>query len=210
MKKKILKALLLVGITLAIIPTPVYLAKITQRYAGIVMLTTKTGGGTGFHIKTPNGHTIILTNDHVCRDSKFMMANFGKLRQPVRVLKSGEGVDLCALEPIFEDGLSRFTTPSSLLPHMAAGYGGLSPVSIKFGTFVEPIFVSICTEMELFFCKSVSLELLDAYSFLVIGGHSGSPILNIFGKLTGVINAGNGIHSFAVPIEDVQEFIKDL
>ena len=151
MKK--IKILLIAIAVLFIIPTPVYMAKITQNYAKIVMLTDPgKGGGTGFHIVVPSGKTFILTNAHVCRNAKSMVVGYDKKRWVREVVEVSNKYDLCLLNPTFDDGVSMMANPTSFLPHMAAGYGALSPLTISVGTYVESIYTDLCLDAQLFRC----------------------------------------------------------
>lgn len=62
------------------------------------------GGGTGFHVKGPSGKTYIMTNRHVCDDSKdgtMWVAIDGVTRDhSLKIIKKSETADLCLMEPV--------------------------------------------------------------------------------------------------------------
>lgn len=205
--KKSIKPLLLFILLLFIVPTPVYLAKIAQNHAKIVLITRPNGsGGTGFHVKSPSGKFYILTNAHICIGHSVMNIAYNRSKWRSRVLQISRKYDLCLMDPVFDEGISRFSEPTSFLPHFAAGYGAMSPVTVGIGTLVNEIYVY----MRLHIALPTQRFLLDGYTFAIVGGHSGSPVFNIFGELTGVVNGLNGMHSFAVPIDHVEEFLSNF
>lgn len=205
-----MKKLLLLAIPLLFLPYNSIISNYLNKKAGIVAILIGNGGGTGFHFKMPNNKWIILTNKHVCDDAKVVKVSDGDTIVERKVITTSPDYDLCAVEPTKEFGLDNTDEPSNLLPSITAGHGALSPITTNIGFHSGKVFMPICVEALFFSCsKSIIIE-LDAYDLKVIGGHSGSPIMDLRGNLVGVINAGNGLHSFAVPIKHVREFLSNL
>lgn len=75
------------------------------------------GGGTGFHVKGPSGKTYIMTNRHVCDDSKdgtMWVAIDGRTKdRSLKIIQKSATADLCLMEGIpGVEGLDIGDTPS--------------------------------------------------------------------------------------------------
>ena len=174
------------------------------------------GGGTGFHVTTKLGNTYILTNKHVCELAKYNSKNQpyveivnGHSTTIKRVLHMYNKHDLCLVEPIFRSGISRISDSVDVLPVLTAGYGALDPVSFALGFKRGEHLALLCVERSFFFCNKVAKIKSDAYSMIVIGGHSGSPILSPTGALVGVIYAGSSRNSLGVPPKYIRDFLEN-
>lgn len=62
-----------------------------------------------------------------------------------------------------------------------------------------------------YFCEAIT-KLAYQTTITILPGNSGSPLLNMYGKVVGVIFANNASHAFwgsAVSLHDIKEFLKD-
>lgn len=176
------------------------------------------GGGTGFHITNKFNETYILTNKHVCGVAEYdkktqsywvdIVYNAKVLKRKIVALSKKH--DLCLIEPIFDNGISRFATPHLALPVIVAGYGSLNPITSSVGFYRNPHIGLVCVEGGFMGCIKIARYNTDVYTTIIEGGHSGSPILSPTGALAGVVFAGDGKLTVAVPIKYVVEFISEL
>lgn len=231
------KLLALLIVILLLIPiAPQILHKVLVNHANIVMLLSPdyNGGGTGFHVKAPSGKIYIMTNKHVCSAAKQIKFKIEKVKVDKKIVKMKVGIgplymavadghkvvnkkvisiyeehDLCLVEPIKDSGLTRLNNPIDFLPVVTAGFGGLDSLSANLGYRNGPHMASICYEGGFFGCTDLRFLKTDAYTFLVRGGHSGSPVLSPHGSLIGVVFAGSGFETLVVPIAYVVDFLKD-
>lgn len=213
--------------------------KILKNHAKIVMIMSPKfrGGGTGFHIQAPSGRTYIMTNRHVCEvgqykafkkipvrkdeNGKIIYAKKGVGLRYVKIvdgfdvkeraiLKVSQKHDLCLIQPTKKNGIMRIGTPIDLLPVLTAGFGGLDSISANIGYRNGPHMASVCYESAfLFGCTDLRFMKTDAYTFIVRGGHSGSPVISPLGSLVGVVFAGSGRETLVVPIKFVTDFLKN-
>ena len=123
-----------------------------SEYVVMLILPGGEGGGTGFHVKLPDGKTYIMTNNHVCgADKEYRGKGKGDPRAPFMIAKKANGQmqktrilystggspDICILDPIQKNGLeiSEGTAPylsSSNLAQMftySSGHPILSTLS---------------------------------------------------------------------------------
>jgi len=195
-------------------------------------------GGTGVHIKLPSGKTAILTNSHVCEsllknDGIFVEYSPERLL-PKRIIEISDDTDLCLVEPV--EGIKGLKLASNAYNGelvSALGFPNLNPLTMVEGELVEkkPILVldhiidvddpdDTCslpknkkdkinywfTEVEACFTN------IDAYwtTLVVRPGNSGSPVLNKWGNVVGLIFAGDQRTGWgaAIPLEQIKDFIK--
>jgi S1-C subfamily serine protease len=173
------------------------------------------GGGTGFHIQAPSGKFYIMTNRHVCeaaevrKDGVYMEVADGYTIVERRVISISAKHDLCILEPLHDSGITRIGEAKSILPVITSGYGRLNPITSSVGFQRSEHIAHVCMEASFFGCTRVERFKTHAYTMIVVGGHSGSPIIDPLGRLVGVIFAGDRFTSLAVPAEYVKEFLQD-
>ena len=159
-------------------------------------------GGTGFLI-TYNGKSHIITNKHVCNGvgSNGLIQINAKLGIFVQSYRLYKDHDLCVIKApkILGEGLKLGSNPTIGDNIYMMGHPKLQPARLVSGFYflTEKIFVE---------------ELLSSYRMLITSfpGNSGSPILNIYGHVIGVLYAGSEIDSLAVPLKDLESFLKSL
>jgi len=210
---------------------------ILRSYVGskVVKLKGINSGGTGFFVKGKSGKTYIMTNRHVCKvkdKSSYLNASRGEsvIRVRVKVIEESKKHDLCLIESFdttvgldLADGIDKNETV------MAIGHPGLEHLILSKGKFIANTIISIITSYNVINEKECLGKLIDvnhplAFNvcvkefmssriFLYIRpGSSGSPLVNFFGNIVGVIFAGNSedhLKSYAVPLQYVKDFLKD-
>ena len=200
------------------------------------------GGGTGFHVISPSGKTYILTNNHVCQladKNDEVVVKYGSEITKQKVLFRSKKTDLCLVHPLHKSGISVANNVGLGQLVNLVGHPGLRPLSVSKGeiigsTSIELVFgvnlkagqcfgrtinVEDLNGMEKFLLKMSGIDTLcivnvKALQFNGISypGNSGSPVVNDWGNLIGVLFAGNReafTDSFLIPLDDVKEFLSD-
>lgn len=187
-------------------------------------------GGTGFAVEAPSGQTYILTNAHVCVGiEKPMVVDFKNNRQvPLRVIEVSRETDLCLVESV--GNLKGLKMGSSLEIGDGVGIVGhpaLMDLTLTKGDLIEfmeaivPVPPEFCEQAPLnggpfvetdnifFPCVEV-IKPAGQTTVQIIGGSSGSPVVNMFGNVVGVAFAGrNDTHwAVIVPLKEVEKFLK--
>lgn len=208
----------------------------------IVKLTNHEGnsGATGFVVRGASGKKYILTNQHVCElaNGGSLLANYQGEQFPVQVAKSYVWNDLCAMEAHRPLGMALHVARSVSIGETlyAVGHPLLEPTSVTSGEISGAMFISIPvkTNPKEGECSGPTYQVLDTsgsmYAFfgvtsvcvrnlevntgtvVILPGNSGSPILNIYGSVVGVMFAANeaGTRSYSVPLSDLKDFLGEL
>ena len=200
-----------------------------------VVMLTKTykarSGGTGFAIKAPSGKLYTMTNAHICKIGKSLTAHTQDgSSQVIKVIKIYEKHDLCLMEPI--KGLRPIAIADSIDLHEKVyliGHPALRPLTFESGYYVGPYDIKLwidCKTGKAITNPSIQdfMKMLKGFqncsktfdtqhiNNIAYGGNSGSPVLNKFGNLIGVLFAGHRFQntaSYTVPLKVIKEFLKD-
>ncbi len=197
-------------------------------------------GGTGFAIKAPSGKSYTLTNAHICRMGQNLVAHKqnGEM-QAVKVIKIYPKHDLCIMTAVA--GLRPLKIASNIQKHerlWLIGHPSLRDATLESGHFVGPTTIRLQSKCSSKHQKAVNAILTknpnligiivaQQYQFryctkqmtanhinnIAYGGNSGSPVLNMFGNVVGVLYAGSPSQptaSYIVPLNEVHKFLKDL
>lgn len=198
-----------------------------------VQIFGQEGSGSGSHVKLANGKVVILTNKHICDMTGPLMvkAEGTEVRVARNVIKISKDHDLCVIEGLEgHDGIKIGSDPEIGDELYTLGHPRGEALNVSKGEYFdnkvielgeEPRADGTCSEGKLVtqdtffgpveFCvaKKNTIEL----STPTYPGNSGSPVVNKYGRLVGVIFAGNpSIENmgFAVPLSYVKEFLANL
>lgn len=194
------------------------------------------GSGTAFEMKTPSGKVITVTNAHICElaNSKGEIAILEKRHSnrliPKKVIEVYEENDLCVVEGL--DGYEGLELGSDLEvgePVFSFGYPLGQALHFSDGRVKEFGKVTLLDEetpvdkcvgprhkvqkMQIwFFIVDVCTKSFDSVqtSMVIYGGNSGSPMVNMWGNVVGVVFAGNSRTNWgsAVPLKDLKQLLK--
>lgn len=192
-------------------------------------------GGSGSIIATGTYKSIVLTNAHVCdvlnKDGGYVQKEDGSRYMAVGYFKS-QFHDLCALWVAADLGASiKLATkaPEMYSEATITGHPNLLPNVINKGNFGNRETIQIMTSVRPCSKEEASSDfgiicfllggvpIITTYesitvSATIMGGSSGSAVLNDSGELSGVVFAGRGSglsYAFIVPFEFVASFIKE-
>jgi S1-C subfamily serine protease len=192
-------------------------------------LGTESSGGTGFIMNTQRGN-VIITNAHICE--VLGVSGLGQVRIPTEakprlahVVKISSRADLCMMTA-FDDieGLTLGSAPSlNDLVHVV-GHPLLQPSTPISGRIVAKtiaLIPSVIDRCEPRRGSSVAGTFLfmcwNAYNanmstLVIYPGNSGSPVVNFYGNVIGVVFASNRItiHGLLVTFQDLKEFLEEL
>lgn len=193
------------------------------------------GSGTGFQVKAPSGKVYTLTNAHVCELQKDGMVlvsekqNSGRM-VPRRVIEVYSENDLCLVEGL--EGYTGLTLADSVdMGELVWSIGyplgssmntssGLTKSIGKVLVAESQIPVDQCKgknrkiqEIEGFFGFVIQICVVERTGMQTnvptFPGNSGSPLVNFYGNVVGVIFASNNGTNwgYAVPLSDVKTFL---
>lgn len=187
----------------------------------------KNGAGTGFHVKLKSGELAILTNKHVCDmgDPKNKMVIIEKNGEeiPRRVLERYEHHDLCLVEALSEneDYIDIASDSSEGEDLVIIGHPGARDLTLAHGEFIGKKVIMLQSEITdpsqcqgevaQFFLSYVCMEAFSSHAISAIayGGNSGSPVVNKYGNVIGVLFAGSNqpTDSYMVPLKYIKDFL---
>ena len=205
--------------------------------SSVVMLTkslSKYSGGTGFQIKLPSGKLAIMTNKHICELGKWLYAHTqdGK-SQLVKVIEEYKGHDLCLMTPVKNLRPLKIARDLDLHERVwLVGHPALRPLTLESGHYVGPIRIRMYVScrgkrrrpVEVPIKSNILEEFFKMYyngcmkyfnthhiNNIAYGGNSGSPVINKYGNVIGVLFAGSrsqNTSSYIVPLKYVKDFLK--
>lgn len=196
------------------------------------------GHGSAFFYRK-NGTTYIVTNEHVCKDNSVMMYHHDGNKFLTSALHSDVLKDVCILKAPQNQGGLMFTNkdahqmdvfnisyPGSYMEYLAKG----NLMTQNEITIPYPLF-KITSDRLFEKCKLVSstkqnvmvMKYIDGYfcvqnqghlirsSIIIHRGSSGSPVVDYYGRVVGLIEGANFTngHAFIVLIKHVDDLIKE-
>lgn len=213
--------------------------KVGRVVVKVVRDDSATSGGTGFHVKAKSGKSYILTNAHVCgvsADGKEALIQIPGTDRFImrRIIEVYKKHDLCLIEGVI--GYEGIEIADSVEPGSdlrVVGHPVLRPLRAALGTFLQESKITImigivganlkdeadCKAqqgytkevMDLFGPVTICLQDFQAMetTAVIYGGNSGSPAVNFFAKLVGVVFASDNRmnQGFLVPLRFVTDFL---
>lgn len=216
------------------------ISTIAHKSVKIMRPSNHNSGGTGFPVKSPSGATYTLTNAHVCgvAEKGIVHASIADSDRfySLRVIDVSTVTDLCLVEAM--PGFTGLELADSLNigdDVMAIGHPALLPTSLSRGrvTAFETVEILYAVNIKQDDCEAKGYIFKDmegtvlealfgvksmcfgkifaaATNVTVFGGNSGSPVVNFWGNVVGVVFAGNNSTNFGylIPVEDVITFLE--
>lgn len=234
LKKPLLATALVLSASYSVLKAPEWHGEYIRKHVGsqVVMLTDKTGrmGGTGFALQMPSGEVLTMTNAHICELEKKtrIYAHVGRKKIPLEIVESSKAVDLCLLSGI--PSMSGLDVADKVAVGQEIGIVGhpaLMPLAVNRGHLLgyEKVIVLAaegpCEEeggmfkTEESWMGPVCTEQFNAglTTVIVLGGNSGSPVIDFYGNVVGVLFAGSGPDmanwGIIVPLAALKDFIKE-
>lgn len=201
-----------------------------------VLKVNSRGGGTGFAIQSTSGKDYIATNAHVCAlatPAGWMRIKsdrgFESFKKVVYVDKKH---DICLIEGDRRlDALDLGSAPKKGEQHWIIGHPGLRQLTLSQGEFVGMDSVQLAKKVNSQAeCSGefIELEGLQAYFFgsryacivtfssygttaVAYGGNSGSPVVNKYGNVIGILFAGSTEQerdNHVVPLSELQRVLR--
>lgn len=203
----------------------------------VQIIDPEVGGGTGFHVVASSGKVYILTNAHVCnlKDEdgfvKVKSEGSSKLIERKVIVISKEH-DMCLVEALpFHNGLKLATKAEVGESITLVGYPNLRPLILSQGEIVSknaevtiPKSI-IFSEKDVKNCKARIITINSifgdlqlcaisevAYQVSAISypGNSGSPVVNKYGNVIGLLFAGSSAivnDAYLIKLEDIREIL---
>lgn len=205
----------------------------------VVEVRVGKGGGTGFHVKAPSGEVYILTNEHICNNSKNGIVDIrsgNKRLVPRRIIEMYSEHDLCLVEALPGYRGIKLSSKAARVGQIVGivGHPRLDALTLARGEIIDspviPLVVGVNVEdsecmgetvkiedpfMKLFFgVNTMCVRQFRTHqaSYISYPGNSGSPVINFYGRLVGVHFAGRRdvvTDGYMVPLRYVEEFLRN-
>lgn len=203
-----------------------------------VMITnmSENSGGSGSIISTSTNKSVILTNAHVCdvlNEAGGLVKKEDGSKYMVTGYRKSKFHDLCAVWVAADLKASvnlAAKAPAAYTEATITGHPALLPNVVNKGEFGERKFIEVLTGTKKCTSKNIKsdtdalycmffgvIPVITTYesvtvSAIIMGGSSGSAVLNDTGDLSGVVFAGQGrglSYAFIVPYEYVSIFVNE-
>lgn len=165
----------------------------------ITTISSERSGGTGFLVLNNKGTPYIISNKHVCEgvEENGMVAIRLSWATIYSKFELDPNSDLCKIKTNLPNGLRLSNHLYMYEPVVIVGHPRLYPLHMTIGHYQGPFEVTI--EGDTFDARKFSAHTLP--------GNSGSPILDMFGNVVGVLFAGGPLGSLGISLEELKRFI---
>jgi len=175
------------------------------------------GSASGFQVMSESGKLFIMTNRHVCDgmtryDNEIMWENIEGKVGFVKPVYRDEKADLCLLEPA--DDLAPLGIAGKIYSReklALVGHPGGRGLTFEKGYYVERKTIRLrnyCYENKRRYCYINYTS--NHLNNIAYPGNSGSPVMDFFGRVVGVLFAGSPSYptvSYMVPLEDIKRVL---
>lgn len=213
---------------------------VSPRVVSLTPASNSLTGGTGFVVQADSGTSYLLTNAHVCRlAEQGMLVARGDDTVPiafVNIVEISTVSDLCLLTSIPDiTGLKLASDQGFGEQLTTIGHPYLESLthSLGFATNRQRITLALAQNITQWQCESeyygvyfanyeevTSLGILGTCykvynairtSMVIYPGNSGSPVVNMWGHVVGVLFASDNYNNYGyiVPLQDISNFLKD-
>lgn len=175
------------------------------------------GGGTGFVMRAKSGQPVFVTNSHVCSGKKVIevSSRWGKRHTLLVVLKDDPSRDICIAEaPADSKTILEVADDVNIGDiTIVAGHPKLRPLELSYGEVIGRDILQIASplgpreeckgEVVPTFFGLFCLNDMEGYTISnkIEPGNSGSPVLDKWGKVNGIVFAGSDRLGIMVPLE---------
>jgi hypothetical protein len=233
LKKPLLATALVLSASYSVLKAPEWHGEYIRSHVGsqVIKLTDKSGrrGGTGFALQMPSGEVLTMTNAHVCELERLgqIYASTGRKKIPLEVLEKSTVSDLCLLTGINSmRGLELADSVEIGQEIGIVGHPALMPLAVNRGHLIgyEKVVVlayegpcekegGMFKTEETWFGPACTEQFESGLTtVIVLGGNSGSPVIDFFGNVVGVLFAGSGPDmanwGIIVKLSDLKDFVK--
>jgi S1-C subfamily serine protease len=155
------------------------------------------------------GHRFTITNRHICVDRSGKKQKFIRVGNATRnVINISDTHDLCLLEPNPDSSSLSLADSSAVNDEVRiVGFPRGLPKTTRKGMLIAKR-----TSQFRWIPGSVFGIPYDLITTIGYPGNSGSPVINVYGELVGVVFAGlRGIHTemYAVPLSSIKGFLEE-
>lgn len=183
----------------------------------ITKTSIKKRGGTGFQIISPSGKRYTLTNRHICKMGKELVVfHSNGSYKTLKVLHISKQHDLCLMEPLQDQRPLKIASNVDLHERIwLVGHPALRPLTLESGHFAGKVNIQLrvkCAEESTPYLLCTQTYFAHYINNIAYGGNSGSPVVNAFGNVVGVLFAGRPdqpTSSYMVPLAEIKKFLKD-
>lgn len=192
------------------------------------------GGGTGFSMQGSSGELFIVTNRHVCEAAVngWMAIKHGNETIFKRVVYRDNKHDICLISGDKKfPALKTSDSPYIGQINFVIGHPALRDLTVSQGEFIGYDNVELIKQAQtrdqcdgkiielhpiqqfLYGVEFICLKSFKSLSLTTVTypGNSGSPVFNRFGRVIGILFAGNRSqehNNFAVPVEELKRVLK--